>query len=120
MRVGLSQRQKQIYKHIISKNYTALRSLQKGQKSSLVNIIMELKKCCNHASLIEHEALSNPDVSPDEVCALHTRPAAGRWTGTERRDRERQTRSTSHARTHAHTHTHSLSLSTCRFGFILL
>ncbi|EGD72398.1 chromodomain helicase DNA binding protein 1 [Salpingoeca rosetta] len=66
LRVGLSQSQKQIYKHIITKNYTALRSLKKGQKSSLVNVIMELKKCCNHASLIDQAPLSNPDVSPTE------------------------------------------------------
>eukprot|EP00043_Microstomoeca_roanoka_P004831 m.52060 g.52060 ORF g.52060 m.52060 type:complete len:1783 (+) comp12674_c1_seq1:372-5720(+) len=66
LRVGLSQMQKQIYKHILTKNYTALRNIQRGQKSSLVNIIMELKKCCNHSSLIDQAPLTEPTLSAGE------------------------------------------------------
>lgn len=45
--------QKQYYKWIVTKNYTALRKGNKGSVTSLINIVMELKKCCNHASLIK-------------------------------------------------------------------
>lgn len=43
--------QKQYYKWILTKNYTALRKGNKGSASTFVNIVMELKKCCNHAFL---------------------------------------------------------------------
>lgn len=36
---------------ILTKNYAALSKGLKGNTSSFVNIVMELKKCCNHCSL---------------------------------------------------------------------
>ena len=37
---------------ILTKNYKALSKGLKGSTTSFVNIVMELKKCCNHGSLI--------------------------------------------------------------------
>lgn len=51
LRVEMTTLQKQYYKWILTKNYKALSKGLKGNASSFVNIIMELKKCCNHASL---------------------------------------------------------------------
>ena len=39
----------------MTKNYKALMKGGRGNISSFVNIIMELKKCCNHASLSRTE-----------------------------------------------------------------
>ena len=47
----MSTLQKQYYKWILTKNYAALRKGNKGSASTFVNIVMELKKCCNHAFL---------------------------------------------------------------------
>jgi chromodomain-helicase-DNA-binding protein 1 len=47
----MSALQKQYYKWILTKNYAALRKGNKGSASTFVNIVMELKKCCNHAFL---------------------------------------------------------------------
>ena len=39
------------FRYILTKNYSALSKGLKGSVSSFVNIVMELKKCCNHAFL---------------------------------------------------------------------
>jgi len=51
LRVDMTALQKQYYKWILTKNYAALRKGNKGSASTFVNIVMELKKCCNHAFL---------------------------------------------------------------------
>lgn len=39
---------------ILTKNFAELsRGVQKGSQSTLLNIMMELKKCCNHAFLVK-------------------------------------------------------------------
>jgi chromodomain-helicase-DNA-binding protein 1 len=48
IRVELSDLQLTYYKNILTKNYAALNEGAKGQKSSLLNIMMELKKASNH------------------------------------------------------------------------
>lgn len=45
--------QKQYYRWILSKNYSALRKGVKGSSTTFLNIVMELKKCCNHGYLIK-------------------------------------------------------------------
>lgn len=45
--------QKQYYKWILTKNYSALRKGVKGSTNTFLNIVIELKKCCNHALLIK-------------------------------------------------------------------
>ncbi|XP_064609561.1 LOW QUALITY PROTEIN: chromodomain-helicase-DNA-binding protein 1-like [Liolophura sinensis] len=52
LRVEMSNIQKNYYKWILTKNYKALSKGVKGSISGFINIVMELKKCCNHASLV--------------------------------------------------------------------
>ena len=60
--------QKQYYKWILTKNYNALRKGVKGSSSTFLNIVIELKKCCNHAQLTkpidgEHRASTDDYLS---------------------------------------------------------
>lgn len=59
LRVGMASQQKQFYKWILTRNYTMLKKGLKAAAPSLVNLIMELKKCCNHGFLIKPP---DPDV----------------------------------------------------------
>ncbi|KAH8730976.1 P-loop containing nucleoside triphosphate hydrolase protein [Phaeosphaeriaceae sp. PMI808] len=51
LRVELSDIQLEYYKNILTRNYEALNEGGVGQKQSLLNIVMELKKASNHALL---------------------------------------------------------------------
>jgi chromodomain-helicase-DNA-binding protein 1 len=51
LRVDMSRQQKQYYKYILTKNYSALAKGNKTSTVSFVNLVVELKKCCNHAYL---------------------------------------------------------------------
>ncbi|XP_071996127.1 chromodomain-helicase-DNA-binding protein 1 isoform X3 [Engystomops pustulosus] len=53
LRVEMSALQKQYYKWILTRNYKALSKGLKGSTSGFLNIMMELKKCCNHCYLIK-------------------------------------------------------------------
>lgn len=53
LRVEMTSVQKQYYKWILTKNYNALRKGVKGSSFTFLNIVIELKKCCNHAALIK-------------------------------------------------------------------
>lgn len=62
LRVEMTSVQKQYYKWILTKNFNALRKGVRGSTSTFLNIVIELKKCCNHAMLIrplEYEAATN-------------------------------------------------------------
>ncbi|XP_029664052.1 chromodomain-helicase-DNA-binding protein 1 isoform X2 [Formica exsecta] len=66
LRVEMTSLQRQYYKWILTKNYEALRKGMKGSSSTFLNIVIELKKCCNHAFLTkpieaEREKSSNED-----------------------------------------------------------
>jgi len=52
VRIDMSPIQKKYYKLILTKNYEALQS-KVGGHQSLQNIVMQLKKCCNHPYLIQ-------------------------------------------------------------------
>ncbi|KAM3715807.1 Chromodomain-helicase-DNA-binding protein [Dirofilaria immitis] len=52
LRVDMTAQQKQYYKWILTKNYKELSKGVKGSINGFVNLVMELKKCCNHASLV--------------------------------------------------------------------
>nr|XP_043892577.1 chromodomain-helicase-DNA-binding protein 2 isoform X3 [Solea senegalensis] len=54
LRVDMSAQQKQFYKWILTRNYRALAKGTRGSSSGFLNIVMELKKCCNHSFLIKH------------------------------------------------------------------
>ncbi|XP_077514180.1 chromodomain-helicase-DNA-binding protein 1 isoform X3 [Amblyomma americanum] len=64
LRVEMTSVQKQYYKWILTKNYKALTKGLKGSQSGFINIMMELKKCCNHAMLIR------PPENPNNLDAL--------------------------------------------------
>uniref|UniRef100_A0A8C5M9M4 Chromodomain helicase DNA binding protein 3 n=1 Tax=Leptobrachium leishanense TaxID=445787 RepID=A0A8C5M9M4_9ANUR len=60
VRVELSPMQKKYYKFILTRNFEALNSRGGGNQVSLLNIMMDLKKCCNHPYLFPVAALESP------------------------------------------------------------
>ncbi|XP_051895306.1 chromodomain-helicase-DNA-binding protein 5 isoform X3 [Pristis pectinata] len=60
VRVELSSMQKKYYKFILTKNFEALNSKGGGNQVSLLNIMMDLKKCCNHPYLFPVAAVEAP------------------------------------------------------------
>ncbi|KAJ3585173.1 hypothetical protein NHX12_013894, partial [Muraenolepis orangiensis] len=60
VRVELSPMQKKYYKLILTKNFDALNSKGGGTQVSLLNIMMDLKKCSNHPYLFPVAALEAP------------------------------------------------------------
>ncbi|KAG9136261.1 hypothetical protein Leryth_003850 [Lithospermum erythrorhizon] len=53
LRVEMSPLQKQYYKWILERNFRDLNKGVRGNQVSLLNIVVELKKCCNHPFLFE-------------------------------------------------------------------
>ena len=41
------------YKYILTRNYAALNAKGFGNSTSLMNIMMDLRKCCNHPYLFD-------------------------------------------------------------------
>uniref|UniRef100_A0A3Q3C8R0 Chromodomain helicase DNA binding protein 4a n=1 Tax=Haplochromis burtoni TaxID=8153 RepID=A0A3Q3C8R0_HAPBU len=60
VRVELSQLQKKYYKFILTKNFEALNTKGGGNQVSLLNVVMDLKKCCNHPYLFPGAAMEAP------------------------------------------------------------
>uniref|UniRef100_A0A8C9SUE4 Chromodomain helicase DNA binding protein 3 n=1 Tax=Scleropages formosus TaxID=113540 RepID=A0A8C9SUE4_SCLFO len=60
VRVELSPMQKKYYKYILTRNFEALNSKGGGNQVSLLNIMMDLKKCCNHPYLFPVAAVEAP------------------------------------------------------------
>ncbi|GIY32246.1 chromodomain-helicase-DNA-binding protein 5 [Caerostris darwini] len=60
VRVDLAQMQKKYYKFILTRNFEALNAKGGGHQVSLVNIMMDLKKCCNHPYLFPSAAQEAP------------------------------------------------------------
>lgn len=52
LRVDMSLAQKQYYRWILGRNYKALSKGVKGSITGFINIVMELKKCCNHTWVV--------------------------------------------------------------------
>ncbi|RMX45752.1 hypothetical protein pdam_00004176 [Pocillopora damicornis] len=59
VRVELSPVQKKYYKYILTRNFEALNT-KGSHQVSLLNVMMELKKCCNHPYLFSSAALEAP------------------------------------------------------------
>ena len=59
VRVELSPMQKKYYKYILTRNFSAL-NVKGGHQVSLLNIMMDLKKCCNHPYLFPTAANEAP------------------------------------------------------------
>ncbi len=51
--IGMTEMQKFWYKHVISKDASALNSLGGTNRVRLLNILMQLRKVCNHPYLFE-------------------------------------------------------------------
>ncbi|XP_036948905.1 chromodomain-helicase-DNA-binding protein 4a isoform X2 [Acanthopagrus latus] len=60
VRVELSPMQKKYYKFILTKNFEALNTKGGGNQVSLLNVVMDLKKCCNHPYLFPAAAIEAP------------------------------------------------------------
>uniref|UniRef100_A0AAY4AMW2 DNA helicase n=1 Tax=Denticeps clupeoides TaxID=299321 RepID=A0AAY4AMW2_9TELE len=60
VRVELSPMQKKYYKYILTRNFEALNSKGGGNQVSLLNIMMDLKKCCNHPYLFPVASMEAP------------------------------------------------------------
>ncbi|CAL2045343.1 unnamed protein product [Caenorhabditis brenneri] len=60
VRVELSPMQKKWYKNILTRNFDALNVKNGGTQMSLMNVLMELKKCCNHPYLFAKASLEAP------------------------------------------------------------
>ncbi|KAK2767760.1 hypothetical protein FQN54_003919 [Arachnomyces sp. PD_36] len=75
IRVELSDVQLEYYKNILTKNYAALNQGATGQKQSLLNIMMELKKASNHPFMFpnaESRILNGSDRREDILRAMIT------------------------------------------------
>ncbi len=75
IRVELSDVQLEYYKNILTRNYAALNQGTKGQKQSLLNIMMELKKASNHPFMFpnaEERILAGSERREDTLKALIT------------------------------------------------
>ncbi|XP_015190344.1 PREDICTED: chromodomain-helicase-DNA-binding protein 1 isoform X4 [Polistes dominula] len=70
LRVEMTSLQKQYYKWILTKNYNALRKGVKGSTMTFLNIVIELKKCCNHAFLTKPTESERKDSNEDYLQQL--------------------------------------------------
>ncbi|XP_032673674.1 chromodomain-helicase-DNA-binding protein 1 isoform X3 [Odontomachus brunneus] len=70
LRVEMTSVQKQYYKWILTKNYSALRKGTKGSTMTFLNIVIELKKCCNHAFLTKPTEYEKKDSNEDYLQQL--------------------------------------------------
>jgi len=60
VRVELSAMQKKYYKNVLTRNFNSLKPKAGGRCESLLNIMMELRKCCNHPYLFRAAAQDAP------------------------------------------------------------
>ena len=75
IRVELADVQLEYYKNILTKNYAALNDGAKGQKQSLLNIMIELKKASNHPFMFpnaEAKILEGSERREDIIRAMIT------------------------------------------------
>ncbi|KAI1840610.1 hypothetical protein JX266_013214 [Neoarthrinium moseri] len=75
IRVELSDVQLEYYKNILTRNYAALNQGNNGQKQSLLNIVMELKKVSNHPYMFpgaEDRVLAGSERREDQIKGLIT------------------------------------------------
>ncbi len=73
IRVELSDVQLEYYKNILTRNYAALNESMNGQKQSLLNIVMELKKVSNHPYMFpgaEEKVLNGSERREDQIKGL--------------------------------------------------
>ncbi|XP_030750203.1 chromodomain-helicase-DNA-binding protein Mi-2 homolog isoform X2 [Sitophilus oryzae] len=78
VRVELSPMQKKYYKYILTRNFEALNPKGGGQSVSLLNIVMDLKKCCNHPYLFPAAAEEAPIGSHGQYDIQHLTKSSGK------------------------------------------
>ncbi|CAG9761273.1 unnamed protein product [Ceutorhynchus assimilis] len=78
VRVDMSPMQKKYYKYILTKNFEALSPKGVVKQSSLLNIVMHLKKCCNHPYLFPAAADEAPMGAFGQPDIQHLTKAAGK------------------------------------------
>ncbi|KAH8355722.1 hypothetical protein KR084_003673 [Drosophila pseudotakahashii] len=71
VRVELSAMQKKFYQLILTKNLKALNSRGGGHKCTLLNIMMDLRKCCNHPYLFS-SALEEAPISSNGLYEINS------------------------------------------------
>ncbi|XP_035705882.1 chromodomain-helicase-DNA-binding protein Mi-2 homolog isoform X3 [Folsomia candida] len=60
VRVELAPMQKKYYKYILTRNFEALNNKAGGHQVTLLNVMMDLKKCCNHPYLFSAAMMEAP------------------------------------------------------------
>jgi chromodomain-helicase-DNA-binding protein 4 len=72
VRVELSQKQKEYYKSILVKKFPTLANRGGGGGTgALTNVMMELRKCCNHPALFDDDLDASVDaMDADELVAV--------------------------------------------------
>ncbi|CAG9761101.1 unnamed protein product [Ceutorhynchus assimilis] len=78
VRVELSPMQKKYYKYILTRNFEALNPKGGGQQVSLLNIMMDLKKCCNHPYLFPAASEEAPVGTHGQYDIQHLTKSAGK------------------------------------------
>ncbi|KAK5883339.1 hypothetical protein CesoFtcFv8_019677 [Champsocephalus esox] len=80
VRVELSPLQKKYYKFILTKNFEALNCKGGGNQVSLLNVVMDLKKCCNHPYLFPAAAIEAAKIPNGMYDGNALTKAAGKLT----------------------------------------
>ncbi|XP_077454657.1 chromodomain-helicase-DNA-binding protein 4 isoform X2 [Stigmatopora argus] len=80
VRVELSPMQKKYYKFILTRNFEALNTRGGGNQVSLLNVVMDLKKCCNHPYLFPAAATEAPKLPNGMYEGLALTKASGKLT----------------------------------------
>uniref|UniRef100_A0A4W6CND0 Chromodomain helicase DNA binding protein 2 n=1 Tax=Lates calcarifer TaxID=8187 RepID=A0A4W6CND0_LATCA len=70
LRVDMTAQQKQFYKWILTRNYKALAKGTRGSSAGFLNIVMELKKCCNHCFLIKQPEDGDTETQQEHLQSL--------------------------------------------------
>ncbi|XP_077430769.1 chromodomain-helicase-DNA-binding protein 4 isoform X3 [Vanacampus margaritifer] len=78
VRVELSPMQKKYYKFILTRNFDALNTRGGGNQVSLLNVVMDLKKCCNHPYLFPAAATEAPKLPNGMYEGLALTKASGK------------------------------------------
>ena len=67
MFIGLTQLQKQLYKKIITGNISTVNGMGTKDRIALLNVLMQLKKVCNHPYLFDKIEPGPPFIDGDHI-----------------------------------------------------
>lgn len=66
----MSSVHRKYYKFILTKNFDALNTKGGGNQVSLLNVVMDLKKCCNHPYLFPTAAMVTSSTGPSDKSSV--------------------------------------------------